>query len=131
MVKKILFVMLVAIATFATSSCSKDDPAAIATYTLESNIDFANFSAEDQQIIQELKDMLPGPQTTVNTLNFMKTIADELAAKFASNMSKIAQGLKGNQTVTFKVNVFKGATASGSPVYTKTVIATKNGVELK
>ena len=131
MVKKILLMMLVAFAALATSSCSKDDPSAVETYTIATDIDFKNFSAEDQPLINEIKAMIPAPKTVDNTLNYMKSKADEIVANFANSMNKIAPELTGNQTVTMTVEIFKGSTTSGSPVYNKKVIATKNSVEIK
>ena len=131
MVKKILFVMLVAIDTFATSSCSKDDPDAVETYTLSVDVKADNFSPAD---LEELKKYVDLGQTTLTrqvTLNAAKELVNQTIEKHMPNFKKIATELSGDQKVTMIISIYKGSSATGTPTFTKSVVTTKDGVVVK
>ena len=131
MVKKILFVMLVAIATFATSSCSKDDPSAIETYTTAYDLKFEKLSEAQKESLQWLVDMIPAPQTKQITLDILEKAVNASMESFKAAFDKMAPDLKDDQKVTLTINVYKGSTTSGTPIYSKSVTATKEGAVVK
>ena len=134
MVKKILFMMLVAFATLATTSCSKDEPNpdVVATYTLGFDLKFDNFTDAEKAQFQPLIDAAKKTETGDCTLSAAKKLVDDNIEMFKKAFDPdIVKMLTGDQKITFYVNVYKGATTSGTPVYSRSIIATKDGAVVK
>ena len=131
MVKKILLMMLVAFAAFATSSCSKDDPDAVETYTLSVDVKADNFSPAD---LEELKKYVDIGQTTITrqvTLNAAKELVNQTIEKYLPGFNKVAKEFSGDQKFTMTISIYKGSSATGTPVYSKSVVTTKDGFVVK
>ncbi|MCF0204310.1 MAG: hypothetical protein HUK12_03260 [Muribaculaceae bacterium] len=133
--KKNLLLVVAAVfaltAIFTLNSCKKDEPSDVETFAMKSEIAFENFSDEEKAVFQGLIDLTKkvsvGDYTLVNAKTVVYNSAQQMKSKFAELVPAFGDG----QKITYTINLYKGSTATGTPVYSQSIVTTKDGAVIK
>ena len=118
-------------AIFTLNSCKKDDPSDVETFAMKSEISFENFSDAEKAVFQDLidatKKVSVGEQTLVEAKATVYNGAQQMKTKFAALVPAFGDG----QKLTYTINLYKGSTATGTPIYSQSIVTTKDGAVIK
>lgn len=131
--KKYLLMLLAAFAVVTTSftfvSCSDDeDTPTTDYYTLEPIFDYQGFSDQELALLEQLKVLKP---VTQQMSEFQARQIVETGMTQMENLivqMQMPQSFKSGQKLTITYKLYKGRTASGTPILTKTIVVTKDGI---
>ena len=129
--KKYLFLLVAAIVSFTTSftltSCGSDEE----TYAMKSEIVLENLNEEQTAVLQDLINTTKDVTVGVHTYAIAKNSVDLGCEKLRSGFEGLKAMLKDGQKITYTINLYKGGSATGSPIYSKSIITTKDSVTIK
>lgn len=107
------------------------DNDAISRYTLAHNVEFENIPESE---LVKFKDLIEASKETVtseSTPTLAKEVVNNSIQKFQKVLNEEVKKLSGNQEIVFTASIFKGSAAEGTPYYSKTIVATKDGAVIK
>lgn len=131
--KKYLLMLMAALVAITTSftlvSCGDDDDDQYKEgyFTLKAEAKLEGFSAA------EMEEIL-GQPTSETATNYMseiqaKTYAESIGIKIRNLFLSVYDMFKDGQKVTYTVSLYRGKSASGTPIFVKKFEVTKSGIK--
>lgn len=132
--KKFVFMLVAALVAVTTSisfsSCNNSDtPSEIAMFTVKANVSYEGFTIEEEKVLEPLTkwEKVSGNMTESEA----RSKVDGAAIDMMYRSTKLASMLGNGQKVNIAFCLYRGGTPKGSPIYTKTVVISTMGAQIK